>query len=189
MPGVRSCAKRRLAAAPSWRRHGGRAGPASLRRHDPDQVHRVTAAPGRVRAGGISASSRGSPGKVGQWGVGGRVSSGGPTVRDSYKICGIRFRRGRHKIVWDDHAMAEDADTCELWANRVWTSIDLSRALTMPSGRRMRCRECHGAVRAHKVGRDGMRAHFEHLIGHPGCSIGHYFRDGTPQTRHPKALT
>ncbi len=83
--------------------------------------------------------------------------------------------------------MSSDPETCELWANKVWTLIDLDRALTMPSGRRMRCRECHGAVRAHKASTDGMRAHFEHLVGHAGCSLS-YRPDGS-QSRHPKAIS
>ena len=83
--------------------------------------------------------------------------------------------------------MSEDVDTCDLWANKTWNTITIDRALTMPSGRRMRCRECHGAVRAHKVGKDGMRPHFEHLIGHKGCSLGIYYI-GT-RTPHPKALS
>jgi hypothetical protein len=32
---------------------------------------------------------------------------------------------------------------------------------------RVRCPECHGRVRAHGVGRDGMAAHFEHYENNP----------------------
>ncbi len=83
--------------------------------------------------------------------------------------------------------MNDEADTCELWANKVWTPVDVASVLTKYTGRKLRCRECHGAVRAHSAGKDGMRPHFEHLVGHSGCSLGHYF-DGT-QTRHHKALS
>lgn len=84
-------------------------------------------------------------------------------------------------------SMNNEADTCELWANKTWTQVDVASVLTKYTGRKLRCRECHGAVRAHSAGKDGMRPHFEHLIGHSGCSLGHYF-NGT-QTRHHKALS
>lgn len=78
-------------------------------------------------------------------------------------------------------------DTCELWANKQWVEITIEDALRMDESRKKRCVECHGQVRAHSASEDGMRAHFEHLRAHPGCSRGHVY-DGT-STRHPKALS
>ena len=79
------------------------------------------------------------------------------------------------------------SDRCELWANKTWHDIGIEDALTIYRERDLRCPECHGAVRPHKASEDGqMKAHFEHRIGHSGCSRGHYF-DGQP-ARHPKPL-
>ena len=77
------------------------------------------------------------------------------------------------------------SDACELYANRTWHRISIDEALTSYAERDLRCPECWGAVRPHRASVDGaMLAHFEHRIGHPGCSLGHNF-DGTPR-RHPK---
>ena len=79
------------------------------------------------------------------------------------------------------------SETCELYANKTWHTITIEQALTSYAERELRCPEWHGAVRVHRASSDGvMAAHFEHRIGHKGCSRGHYY-DGT-QTRHPKAL-
>ena len=79
------------------------------------------------------------------------------------------------------------SDTCELWANKTWHAISIEEALTSYAERDLRCPECLGAVRVHRASGDGsMRAHFEHRIGHTGCSRGHYF-DGTP-SQHPNPL-
>ena len=79
------------------------------------------------------------------------------------------------------------SDTCELWANKTWHTISVEDALTKYAERDLRCPECHGAVRPHNASEDGgMQAHFEHKIGHTGCSLGSYF-DGT-RTLHPKRL-
>lgn len=78
-------------------------------------------------------------------------------------------------------------DTCELWANKSWHVITVEQALTSYAERDLRCIECHGAVRPHRASADGvMKAHFEHRIGHKGCSRGHYF-DGDRRP-HPKPL-
>jgi hypothetical protein len=74
----------------------------------------------------------------------------------------------------------------ELHANGIWQPIELELALKMPKTRRIRCPECHGRVRAHTAGKNGMKAHMEHLERNPGCPRGDCF-DGTPR-RHPKAL-
>lgn len=79
------------------------------------------------------------------------------------------------------------SETCELWANKTWHTVTIDEALTSYSERELRCPECFGAVRPHKASADGsMKAHFEHRIGHKGCSLGHYF-DGI-QTKHPKPI-
>ena len=79
------------------------------------------------------------------------------------------------------------SDTCELYANSTWHLITIEQALTSYAERELRCPECHGAVQPHNASKDGsMLAHFEHKVGHPGCSLGHYF-DGDPRP-HPKAL-
>ncbi len=79
------------------------------------------------------------------------------------------------------------SETCELWANKAWHSITIDQALTSYAERELRCPECFGAVRPHRASEDGvMKSHFEHRIGHKGCSRGHYF-DGS-RTQHPKAL-
>lgn len=64
--------------------------------------------------------------------------------------------------------------------------LKVSIALDMPFKPALRCIECHGPVKPHKQGINGMRAHFEHLVGHPGCSLGTYF-DGHKRP-HPDAL-
>jgi hypothetical protein len=75
---------------------------------------------------------------------------------------------------------------CEVFARNEWQGIDLQLALKMPNTREKRCPECHGRVRAHSVGSNGMKAHMEHFERHKGCSRGNYF-DGTA-TLHPSAL-
>lgn len=64
---------------------------------------------------------------------------------------------------------------CELWGPSGWRTVSVTHALTRPEGV-VRCLECHGAVRLHVAGPRGVpRAHAEHRVGHPGCSLGHYF--------------
>lgn len=78
-------------------------------------------------------------------------------------------------------------ETCELWANKTWHTINVEQAPTSYAERDLRCPECFGQVRPHRASADGvMKAHFEHRIRHKGCPRGHYF-DGT-KTKHPKAL-
>ena len=76
---------------------------------------------------------------------------------------------------------------CQIFAHGEWVQISLEKALTMHADRTLRCTECHGRVRAHKEGKDGQRAHFEHKSRHPGCSRGNCF-SGT-SSLHPKAVT
>lgn len=75
----------------------------------------------------------------------------------------------------------------ELHANKAWQPIEIELALKMPKTRRMRCPDCHGRVRAHKVGSDGQRAHMEHYERHTGCPRGDCFKG--PLSPHSKALT
>jgi hypothetical protein len=84
--------------------------------------------------------------------------------------------------------MAVTADKCELWANGKWQVVGIDDVVEKWSERRIRCIECHGAVRAHRQGSDGHPAHFEHTSAHSGCSLcpGHW--DGN-QRPHPKKLT
>jgi hypothetical protein len=63
----------------------------------------------------------------------------------------------------------------------------LNDALGRDSGTLKRCVDCDGRVRAHKQANNGMRAHFEHIHAHAGCSLGACFNgDRTP---HPQSLT
>ncbi len=78
-------------------------------------------------------------------------------------------------------------DTCEIKAFKQWHSITLEAALTTYARREFRCPECQGQIRAHKEGSSGVpRAHFEHLVANPGCSLGNCF-SGTP-ARHLRPL-
>jgi hypothetical protein len=67
-----------------------------------------------------------------------------------------------------------------------WVKVAVTHALSRKDPT-TRCVECHGEVRLHRAGPDGVpAAHAEHRVGHPGCSLGHYF-DGTKRA-HPHAL-
>ena len=79
--------------------------------------------------------------------------------------------------------MAARSTDCELWANGCWQPIEIDLAVKMPKSRRMRCPECGGQVRAHRVGSSGQDAHFEHLERHKGCSRGDCF-DGAKRPHH-----
>lgn len=78
-------------------------------------------------------------------------------------------------------------DDCELWANKAWHTVTITDALTKYAERLLRCPECGGAVRAHRASADGSNpAHFEHRIGHAGCSRAHRFSGH--HSKHPKPL-
>lgn len=79
----------------------------------------------------------------------------------------------------------ESSVICDLKIRGAWQAITLEQALRLDKGRLMRCPECHGRVKAHSAGRDGMAAHFEHRENNPGCTLGYNF-DGT-QRVHRKA--
>ena len=84
-------------------------------------------------------------------------------------------------------AEAENEEiACEVFAHGAWTGINIALALKMPRGRTKRCPECHGPVRAHSAGVNGMKAHMEHFARHSGCSRGDCF-DGNARP-HPDAV-
>ena len=66
---------------------------------------------------------------------------------------------------------------CELRIRGAWVAISLEDLLdrNIASDREKRCPECHGAVRVHRLAKNGMRAHFEHIEAHAGCSLGSVF--------------
>lgn len=75
------------------------------------------------------------------------------------------------------------AAECYVWRGGVWEKISITEALPIRSEYLMRCCECHGRVRAHRLANNGMRAHFEHRRAHKGCSRSTGF-SGT-QSPHP----
>ena len=79
------------------------------------------------------------------------------------------------------------ATTCEVWRGNGWEEIGITEALEIRGQFDMRCCECHGRVTAHKKGKNGMRAHFEHRAAHDGCSLSTKF-SGT-RSLHPDAVT
>jgi hypothetical protein len=83
--------------------------------------------------------------------------------------------------------MIDERDICEVRSGKGWTSLNVAAVLDLPFKPALRCPECHGPVRAHKQANNGMRAHFEHLTLHTGCSRGSNF-DGRKRP-HPDALT
>lgn len=68
-----------------------------------------------------------------------------------------------------------DIDTCEVKVRGEWVAVTIEDALRLDRDRLKRCSECHGRVRAHARGQDGMRPHFEHFERHSGCSKGDCF--------------
>ena len=83
--------------------------------------------------------------------------------------------------------MADSGETCcELRVREGWQPITLDEALRLHPTRIKRCPVCHGKVRAHQAGDNGMVAHFEHFEVHAGCYLASDF-DGNPRP-HRKAL-
>jgi len=78
------------------------------------------------------------------------------------------------------------AVTCEVWRGNRWEEIDIDKALPIRSEYLMRCCECHGRVRAHRLADNGMRAHFEHRVAHSGCGLSTKY-SGT-DSLHPDAI-
>jgi hypothetical protein len=68
-----------------------------------------------------------------------------------------------------------------------WVKMPVFRAVQMGDTPETRCPECHGPVRLHRAGPNGVpAAHAEHRRGHAGCSLGCYF-EGT-RSQHPDAI-
>ena len=59
---------------------------------------------------------------------------------------------------------ADRVDECEIRARGQWLRVDITYALKLGKNIEMRCPECHGRVRAHKLGTTGQRPHFEHRL-------------------------
>jgi hypothetical protein len=82
--------------------------------------------------------------------------------------------------------MAETQLFCEIQQGGVWVLIGIAQAFDLPHDTKKRCPECHGQLRAHRAGKDGPRAHFEHRMTHSGCQFSHHF-EGV-RSKHPAAI-
>lgn len=82
---------------------------------------------------------------------------------------------------------ADRVDECEIRARGQWLRVDITYALKLGKNIEMRCPECHGRVRAHKLGTTGQRPHFEHRLTHTGCSLKRSTFSGH-RSPHPDAL-
>jgi hypothetical protein len=68
--------------------------------------------------------------------------------------------------------MADIHETsCEIKVFGGWQPITLDEALRSHPSRLKRCPVCHGQVRAHAAGKDGIIARFEHFQRNPGCYL------------------
>ncbi len=79
------------------------------------------------------------------------------------------------------------ATNAEVKSDGLWVGVSVDKITTQRQRPTTRCAECHGRVRAHRMGSNGLAAHFEHLDRHAGCSAGFYF-DGK-RSLHPSALS
>lgn len=71
--------------------------------------------------------------------------------------------------VWRHYTNAEGARVLG------WETISVKDALKLAEPR-LRCAECHGAVRLHRAAEDGSAgARAEHRKRNPGCSLGEHF--------------
>ena len=66
--------------------------------------------------------------------------------------------------------VSSEIDTCEIEFADGWETIEIEEALRR-RGEPMRCLACHGAVRPHKEGTTGQRAHFEHMKADKECRL------------------
>ncbi len=66
--------------------------------------------------------------------------------------------------------VSSEIDTCEIETADGWETIGIDEALRR-RGEPMRCLVCHGAVRPHKEGTTGQRAHFEHIKADKECRL------------------
>jgi hypothetical protein len=77
-------------------------------------------------------------------------------------------------------------DSCEVRIRREWTCVTIDDALRLDANKVMRCPACHGRVKAFHASTNGMRAHFEHYVAHPGCPRGDLFSGAS--SPHPEPL-
>ncbi len=64
----------------------------------------------------------------------------------------------------------------EAQGREIWRTITIDEALRLDRRSPMRCIECHGAVEPRRPWRDPRsRGHFEHVVSHLGCPLGHFF--------------
>ncbi|WP_375688443.1 hypothetical protein [Pseudooceanicola sp. LIPI14-2-Ac024] len=77
------------------------------------------------------------------------------------------------------------SETCEVLRDGRWKVATIDDFLSASRELVTRCFACGGPVRAHRLASNGMRAHFEHRVAHPGCALGSCF-DGTSRP-HPDA--
>jgi hypothetical protein len=69
----------------------------------------------------------------------------------------------------------------------MWVKMRVPKAMQLGDDPETRCLECHGPVRLHRAGPNGVpAAHAEHRTKHSGCSLGFCF-EGT-KSLHPDAL-
>jgi len=81
--------------------------------------------------------------------------------------------------------MTMENTSCHIWMDGRWKVAAVASLIAHRREIRVRCQECHGAIKLHRLGKRGThRAHAEHLKRNPGCSLGDCF-DGT----HRPALT
>ena len=80
-----------------------------------------------------------------------------------------------------------EIDACEMKTRDGWSYLTIDQALELNPELPKRCPECHGAVRAHRQSNNGMRAHFEHLEAHSGCSLKPRTFSGK-RSMHPDAF-
>ena len=73
---------------------------------------------------------------------------------------------------------------CEAKRGSAWGPMDIRAALDHRTTVPMRCPECHGQVRPHKMGTTGQAEHFEHMMAHIGCSFSAQW-DGRSPSRTP----
>ena len=83
--------------------------------------------------------------------------------------------------------MVNARDICEALFAGKWRVLTVGEVLALGNQPTLRCVECNGRVRAHNEANNGMRAHFEHRVAHPGCSLGSKFNG--KKTPHPDAAT
>jgi hypothetical protein len=83
--------------------------------------------------------------------------------------------------------MKDHRDTCAARLDGHWEVVTITDVLAFVERPLLRCIECAGPVCPHKESNNGMRAHFEHLTRHEGCSLGSHFNG--KQSPHPEAYT